>query len=169
VLSNTDDYKSLLELTAKQSIAIEVLDRGGSHQEAADAAGVHRVTVSKWVSDHPAVKAEMHRRVVARAREMTTKSGEISAKALSLIREAIEDGDRQAAFKWLGLTKHLFPLDAQLNPFAQRTLSPKEMLEDTAKKDANDQLGYFLIDGQVRETGQRVKQFLESTGLEETL
>jgi hypothetical protein len=43
------------------------------------------------------------------------------------------------------------------------------MLEDTAKKDANDQLGYFLIDGQVRETGQRVKQFLESTGLEETL
>jgi hypothetical protein len=94
---------------------------------------------------------------------MTIKSGEISTKALNLIQEAIEDGDRQAAFKWLGLTKHFFPLDAQSNPFAQQTLSPKDMLDSTAKKDANDQLGHFLIDGQVRETGQRIHEFLDTS------
>jgi alkanesulfonate monooxygenase SsuD/methylene tetrahydromethanopterin reductase-like flavin-dependent oxidoreductase (luciferase family) len=169
VLAHEDDYKSLLELNAKQAIAIEILNQGGSHQEAADAAGVHRVTVSKWVSDHPAVKSEMYRRVIARAREMTAKSGEISVKALSLIQEAIEDGDRQAAFKWLGMTKHFFPAEVQSNPYGPETMSPIEMLNETARKDANNQLGNFIIDGQVSKTGHSVKQFLEPKGLEESL
>ena len=44
---STDRYKSLLTLNAKQLEALEVLDRGGTHVEAAEAAQVDRTTVSR--------------------------------------------------------------------------------------------------------------------------
>ena len=40
----TDRYKSLHELSPSQAIAVDVLDSGGTHAEAATAAEVNRTT-----------------------------------------------------------------------------------------------------------------------------
>ncbi len=50
----TDRYKVLRELNHAQTSALDVLIAGGTHAEAAETAGVHRVTVTRWVSNHPA-------------------------------------------------------------------------------------------------------------------
>ena len=46
-MSTTEGYESLHNLSPKQLAALAVLKSGGSHDEAASAAGTHRVTVSR--------------------------------------------------------------------------------------------------------------------------
>ncbi len=58
----TERYDLLLQLDPKQAKALEVLAAGGSHEAAAEAAGVHRVTVTRWANHHPEFVAEMNRR-----------------------------------------------------------------------------------------------------------
>lgn len=41
--------------------AVNALIAGGTHEDAALASGVHRVTVTRWVNHHPAFVAEMNR------------------------------------------------------------------------------------------------------------
>src|SRR5664279_5509729 len=71
----SDCYASLRCLTPSQSLALEVLVGGGNHEEAALAAGVHRVTVSRWLRLHPAfiaawneTRTEVHREMLQRLR-----------------------------------------------------------------------------------------------------
>ena len=58
----TDRYEMLRRLSEQQLCAIEALIGGSSIQEAADAAGVNRVTVSRWRNHHPEFQAELNRR-----------------------------------------------------------------------------------------------------------
>ena len=58
----TDDYKALRKVSERQQIAIEALLEGVTHAEAAERAGVHRVTLSKWDAAHPGFQAELNRR-----------------------------------------------------------------------------------------------------------
>jgi hypothetical protein len=50
----------LRDLTASHVAAATVLLGGGTHAEAADAAGVHRVTVIRWAHQHAAFIAHMN-------------------------------------------------------------------------------------------------------------
>ena len=61
-MTTTDDYSWLREVSDRQVLAIDTLVAGGTHQEAAAAAGVHRVTVSNWARRHPGFMAEVNRR-----------------------------------------------------------------------------------------------------------
>ena len=56
MLSDTDRYKSLHELNPSQVIALGALDSGGTHSQAAEAAGVDRRTVSRWGHELPGVR-----------------------------------------------------------------------------------------------------------------
>jgi|GEM_PF-1804567 len=98
--SATDRYRLLLELNPSQALAVEVIDRGGSHAEAAEAAGVDRTTVSRWVSRHPAVIAELNRRRLDRARSNARVLAETDRKALACIADALESGDPNLALQW---------------------------------------------------------------------
>lgn len=96
-------YESLLKLTPTQVIAVDVLDRGGTQTEAAELAGVSRVTVSRWVHHHPAFLAELNRRIVERAHRVTTQADELTLKAMTVLSRAIDEGDTSAAIQWLRL------------------------------------------------------------------
>jgi len=50
----------LRDLTASHVAAATVLLGGGTHAEAANAAGVHRVTVIRWAHRRPAFIARMN-------------------------------------------------------------------------------------------------------------
>lgn len=99
----TDRYKLLLKLNPSQALAVEVLDRGGTHAEAAEAAAVDRTTVARWVRRHPAFIAEVNRRRLDRARSNEHALGEIDRKALATLREAMESGGPDLALRWLKL------------------------------------------------------------------
>lgn len=90
-------YESLRALTPSQYLAINILETGATHQAAADGAGVHRVTVSRWVHHHPAFRAELNRRCEERSERLSAKIAEITFDALEVIHEAIQGGDANTA------------------------------------------------------------------------
>jgi hypothetical protein len=58
VAEATERHRALLTLDERQLAALDVLCAGGSHKAAAQAAGVDRVTVTRWNTRHPAFMAE---------------------------------------------------------------------------------------------------------------
>jgi hypothetical protein len=115
----TQDYKALRELSDRQLIAIGALIDGATHAEAAERAGVHRVTVSKWVAHHPAVQAELNRRRKELAEVRTQRLRELDAAALDAAAACLEAGDGEFALKWLklrGLNMAVFPDTGPTDP-----------------------------------------------------
>jgi hypothetical protein len=58
----TNGYKRQHGITVKQENALDLLIQGATHQEAAEAAGVARATVSKWMALDVYFQAELNRR-----------------------------------------------------------------------------------------------------------
>lgn len=124
----TKRYKSLHELSATQAIAIEVIDGGGTHLEASEAAGVDRTTVSRWVVKHPAFVAEINRRRRDRAIENGIRIASVTATSLRLVEEAIAAGDLAVATRWL---MRFGP--SLLGPDEHTPLSADEVIEERRK------------------------------------
>ncbi len=99
----TNDYRSLRELTNQQLLALETLMAGGTHAEAAEHAGVHRVTVSNWARGHPAFLAEMNRRQLERCEQRVKRLRELDEAALAGVAAQLETNDPEFALKWLKL------------------------------------------------------------------
>lgn len=99
----TDRYKSLLQLTESQISALEIIETGGTHEDAANAAGVHRVTVTKWCHHHPAFIAERNRRQIERAEQVSVLIDTLTIRAIEVVTAAIETGDESIAMQWLRL------------------------------------------------------------------
>jgi hypothetical protein len=97
----TDRYKSLHELTPSQTLALDVLDRGGTHAEAADVAGVDRTTVSRWATQHPAFVAELNRRKTERAERNARRIEELTLVAIENVGVALANGDLGTSMQWL--------------------------------------------------------------------
>lgn len=97
----TNRYESLLTLTSAQFVALEAIDRGSTHAEAARLADVDRTTVSRWANHHPAFRAELNQRRLDRARKGQERVDEITASALEAIKAAVESGDQAAALQWV--------------------------------------------------------------------
>ncbi len=96
-----DGDDPLVSLSAKQESALEVLLRGGTQKEAAEAASVARETVCRWVNDHPGFIAALNQGRQARVVAMRDRVQEMDAKALAILDHALEDGDPGAALAWL--------------------------------------------------------------------
>jgi hypothetical protein len=101
----TNRYQTLRELTDSQIRGLDVLVAGGTHAEAAEAAGVHRVTVSRWASKHPAFRAEMNRMRKELLDQRTDRIRKIDALALEIIARRVEDQDEAAAMQWVKLRR----------------------------------------------------------------
>jgi hypothetical protein len=84
---------------------VAVLARGETHETAALEAGVHRQTVTRWLKS-PAFAEEVCRGREERLR--ATRLSEVQARlttmALSVVEQALDAGDVDAAFHWLRLT-----------------------------------------------------------------
>lgn len=141
-MTATNDYRSLHEITSAQLAAVTALARGATHEAAANEAGVHRVTVSRWAAHHPAFIAELNARKVEAATEAAAQVSRTTRKALDVIAEVIDGGDADAAFRWL----RLVPLITVTEPLIGSTEStgvvesirramPSEILEVLTRAD----------------------------------
>jgi hypothetical protein len=104
VVAAKDDI-SLLQLNERQLLALDALSLGRTHDEAAEAAGVHRVTISTWSVHHPGFIAERNRRKLEMARSASERGRVMVARAVDVILDALEDGDTETAvavIKWSG-------------------------------------------------------------------
>jgi transposase len=99
----TNGYKSLREVSERQLVAIEALLTGATHSEAADKAGVHRVTVSKWVAGHPGFQAELSRRRQERNEQRAARLRELDEAALDAVAHQLDTSDPEFAIKWVKL------------------------------------------------------------------
>ncbi|MCP4308602.1 MAG: hypothetical protein GY788_27755 [bacterium] len=99
----TDRHRLLHELTPSQSLALDALDSGCTHAQAAEAASVDRTTVSRWTSKHPAFKAELNQRKADRADRNAERLQELTETALDTVEGSMAEGDAGAALQWLKL------------------------------------------------------------------
>jgi hypothetical protein len=97
----TDRYRSLLELTPQQALAVDALTAGATHADAAQVAGVDRTTVSRWATRHPAFIAEVNRRRLERAEATRSRVEILTMRSIELVAAAINDGDAALAMQWL--------------------------------------------------------------------
>ena len=127
----TNRYESLLKLTPAQALAADVLDAGGSQSEAAEMAGVSRVTISRWTHHHPAFVAELNRRYIERAGRVATRVDELTSKAMELVAKSVEQGDTSVAIQWLRI---LGPLGLKnRDPKGKRPISAEEIIAKAAE------------------------------------
>jgi hypothetical protein len=102
-MTATGDYESLHELTPAQVLAVAALASGQTHEKAAEAAGVHRVSVTRWANHHPAFQAELNRLRAEAAAEVRAKVVRLTNLAIDIVEQALTDGGEEAAFRWLRL------------------------------------------------------------------
>ncbi len=83
---------ALVELTPAHALAVEALATGSTHAQAAEAAGVTRETVTRWVNHHPGFRAALDRYRHALAEENAAAAGRIRGKALATVERHLDDG-----------------------------------------------------------------------------
>jgi aryl-alcohol dehydrogenase-like predicted oxidoreductase len=97
----TNRYQVLREVNDRQRLAIEALLTGATHAEAAEKAGVHRVTVSSWATKHPGFQAELNRRRREVRERSASRLRELDVAALDAVATQLETHDPEFAMKWL--------------------------------------------------------------------
>ena len=90
-------------LSDSQHLAIDVLLTGGTHREAAEAAGVARTTVTEWVNHRSEFCRELKRRRWQRAEQVNDRVGALTTRSLDVIEEHVVAGDLRAALGVLRL------------------------------------------------------------------
>ena len=91
------------DLSERQHLAIDVLMAGGTHREAAAAAGVQRTTVTGWANKNIPFITEMKTRRAARSHATADRFDDVIANALDVVGAKIADGDLTAALALLKL------------------------------------------------------------------
>lgn len=128
----------LHELTPSQTLALEALDAGSTHAEAAAAAGVDRTTVSRWATRHPGFVAEINRRKSERAHEHRREVEGTTARALTVVKDRIDSGDAEFALRWL----KLIGMGTLINPSIGPT-EPDSVIEGHRRAMGGDLLSAF--------------------------
>ena len=128
----TKCYELLRTLTPAQCIAIDHLDAGATHQAAADAAGVHRVTVTRWARHHPAFQAELNRRRQERAERIADRMSDVALAALDVIADSVSGGDVVTALACIRLFRIDAHLADQLDRAKRAHVTAEAILDDEA-------------------------------------
>ena len=99
---------ALLNISPAQQIAVEQLASGATHAVAAEAAGVCREQVTRWVGHHPGVREALDLYRVTMHHERMARLRSIHDRALTAVDESLADGatlaDALAVLKALPLT-----------------------------------------------------------------
>ena len=82
-----------LEVSDRQSIAIDALIAGSTHREAAEAAGVQRSTVTGWCNHNIAFRAELNARRQQRLQMVGEQLQEALGAAIGVLAARINEGD----------------------------------------------------------------------------
>ena len=101
-MTNTDldlnDLRTaLIVLTPAQQSAVEALATGATRDDAADAAGVERETVSRWANHHPGFRTALNLYRSTLAMDQADLARRIRGKALDVIERHLDNADLAAA------------------------------------------------------------------------
>ena len=102
-MSNESTRPGQTRLSDSQHLAIDVLLTGGTHREAAEAAGVARTTVTEWVNHRSEFCRELERRRWQRAEQVNDRVGALTTRSLDVIEKHVSAGDLRAALGVLRL------------------------------------------------------------------
>ena len=102
-MTNESTEPDQTRLSDKQHLAIDALLTGGTHREAAKAAGVARTTVTEWVNHRSEFCHELERRRWQRAEQVNDRVGALTTRSLDVIEKHVVAGDLRAALGVLRL------------------------------------------------------------------
>ncbi len=156
----TDCDRSLLELSGAQVLAVNALAAGATHEAAAEAAGVHRVTVSRWVRHHPAVVAELRARRADASRELGEKIRAVTMRALDVVAGEVEAGNVRVSLAWLRCVPLAVMADEPDGP-----TDPAEVLEAARRELPDDGAKDLLYGRTFARTEAAVRARLEGARL----
>ena len=124
-----DLRRALLELNPAQQVAVEALCSGSSQQTAAEAAGVSRETVTRWLGHLPAFKATLNLYRATIASEQVDAARRIRGKALRLVEDALDHGDIDP----LAVLRVVTDSSASIGPTEAESLLDAEMTRTRAE------------------------------------
>jgi AcrR family transcriptional regulator len=87
------------KLTPAQITALAALAGGGNVSVAADAAGVHRASIYRWLDDDAEFLAELNRLKAEQRAALAAQVGELTAQALEVVRGVLTDPAVPAAVR----------------------------------------------------------------------
>jgi hypothetical protein len=90
-------------LSASQLIAVDGLMSGSSHAEAAEAARVHRTTVSRWATKDPDFIATLNERRQQVFSEAGDRLRSVLNRAVQVLADAVDSGDPEISLALLRL------------------------------------------------------------------
>ena len=134
-----------LEVSDRQSIAIDALIAGSTHREAAEAAGVQRSTVTGWCNHNIIFIAEWNRRRRQRLAAAGERLHEAIGAALDVVMESIHGGDTATALTLIRIVgvEHLVRA-AQPGP-----TTPMGVHQDLATDLRSDLFGEMFVNEEI--------------------
>src|SRR5436190_560435 len=93
----------LLHVSPSQELAIAALLTGATHTKAAETAGVHRVTVTRWVQHHAGFRATFNQHLEELRDSQRHRLRSLLCRAMENIAERIEAGDTDASLNLIKL------------------------------------------------------------------
>jgi len=90
---NHDLIESLIDISPAQEQAVLAIATGSTHAEAADAGGVTRETVTRWLAHHPGVRSALERLRWTLAQEHQSRADALHARAIELVATFLNDED----------------------------------------------------------------------------
>jgi hypothetical protein len=90
-------------ISDRQSVVIDLLVQGATHQEASTVVGVSRTTVTGWANHHVQFIAELNVRRNARLKASADRLQAVVLKALMLVEGEVDSGDVASALALLKL------------------------------------------------------------------
>jgi hypothetical protein len=128
----------LLQVTERQSSAIDLLLSGQSDSAVANTLGLHRTSIARWRAHHPGFKAELTRRRAESFGSEVERLRSLVGKAIDVLENSLNDGKHsltaaQAILKLSGMAQLAPP---QIAPDDAETILAKlvdvQMADDTA-------------------------------------
>ena len=104
-MARTDSFRPS-GISDRQSVVIDLLVQGATHQEASTVVGVSRTTVTEWANHHVQFIAELNVRRTARLDASASRLQTVVVKALVLLESEIDAGNVASAtalLKMIGL------------------------------------------------------------------
>ncbi len=131
-----DNPKDTETLSGAQIQAVAALLDGSTHAAAALAAGVHRVTVTRWTRSDPEFMAELTRRRREFLDASVAQVSTLAGTALRIVEESLDaDGDPRLAMEVLKLVLPRDDLDAHRRALAARSDDAQGVRDSMARSE----------------------------------
>jgi hypothetical protein len=133
--------EAIMHLNVGQQAALEALIATGKKKDAAEAAAVHRNTITQWLKTDPFFKAAYNASLEEAHESVRATLRSVAERAAKNIEEAVEEGDRNLSYRLLKDLGHLGKQpDISTDPKVIQT-----QMENEARRQAGGEEGANVI------------------------